>query len=226
MDALWLRVSGFGASQSSSRALLRYIEFARSTHGLGVPVVAERTGTLGLALLAFGAVGGIEQGVTFGERFDVKPLLREPSGSAGFMPAPRVYLAEIGAFIKQNEAEQLFTDRSAKNRFGCQRPCCKRGIHDMLRDPRRHFLVCRSDEIAELSRVPVQVRPDQYLDTWLRPASDRVGVAARVLPRLSKHCKRLDEWRTALSDQRMIDKRDEPSIAHIPTGRRIQQWGA
>lgn len=163
LDALWLRVSGFGSMDATARMLLRYVHFARAMHEAGVPVIAERSGTLGLALLAFGVVGGIEQGVTFGEGFDANTLTKDKGSSSGFMPAPRIYLAEIGAFVKKSEAERLFADRSAKNRFACQRPCCKRGVSDMIHDPRRHFLACRADEIGGISRVPTGMRADHYL---------------------------------------------------------------
>jgi hypothetical protein len=225
LDALWLRVSGFGSMDATARMLLRYVHFARAMHEAGVPVIAERSGTLGLALLAFGVVGGIEQGVTFGEGFDANTLTKDKGSSSGFMPAPRIYLAEIGAFVKKSEAERLFADRSAKNRFACQRPCCKRGVSDMIHDPRRHFLACRADEIGGISRVPTGMRADHYLETWLGPASDRVGVAAKVLPRLIKHRRRLDDYRTALSDLRMVDKLEQPSISEIPTGGRLHRWG-
>jgi len=225
LDALWLRVSGFGSMDATARMLLRYVHFARAMHEAGVPVIAERSGTLGLALLAFGVVGGIEQGVTFGEGFDANTLTKDKGSSSGFMPAPRIYLAEIGAFVKKSEAERLFADRSAKNRFACQRPCCKRGVSDMIHDPRRHFLACRADEIGGISRVPTGMRADHYLETWLRPASDRVGVAAKVLPRLIKHRRRLEDYRTALSDLRMVDKLEQPSISEIPTGGRLHRWG-
>jgi hypothetical protein len=76
-----------------------------------------------------------------------------------------------------------------------------------------------------ISRVPTGMRADHYLETWLGPASDRVGVAAKVLPRLIKHRRRLDDYRTALSDLRMVDKLEQPSISEIPTGGRLHRWG-
>ena len=45
------------ASASGPLALRRYIEGCRALHALGLPLVAGRTGTVGVALLAFGAVG-------------------------------------------------------------------------------------------------------------------------------------------------------------------------
>ena len=44
--------------------------------------VAERVGTVGLALMAFGAVGGVESGVTLGERFNVRDLRKRDESPA------------------------------------------------------------------------------------------------------------------------------------------------
>ncbi len=224
IDAVWLRVPGFGVTESGPLNLRRYFEFARGLHGLGVPVVAERTGTIGLAMLAFGAVGGIEQGVTVGERYDLRPLQRKAT-KGGFLPAPRVYVKEIGAFLSRKEARKLLAHRTVKNRFACQLPCCPRGVEDMLEDPRRHFLVTRAKEIEQLSRVPEADRADLYLETWLRPASDRATLAARLNPKLRTQRKRLDRWRETLGELRIRDRTQPPSLSKVPTRKRVRRPG-
>jgi hypothetical protein len=226
LDAFWLRIPGFGSTMSGPINLRRYFELARQAHNLGLPIVAERTGTVGLALLAFGAVGGIEQGVTFGDRYDIGTLLRPGRGKGGFLPAPRVYVPEIGAFLPRDRANHLLGHRSVKNRFACQRPCCRRGSEDMIRDPRRHFLVTRAAEVGALSQVPDDYRADHYLETWLRPASDRATMAAKVDPKLAGHRERLDQWRTSLSDLREQDRFELPSSSAVPTGARRVRRGA
>lgn len=230
IDAVWLRVPGFGTTESGPVNLRRYFQLARDLHGLGVPVVAERTGTIGLALLAFGAVGGIEQGVTCGERYDIGPLLRPKPKKDGFLLAPRVYVSEIGAFLPRVEARKLFAHRTMKNRFACQLPCCPRGIEDMLDDPRRHFLVSRAHEIEQLSRIPEADRADHYLETWLRPASDRAILATRLSTklvklnkRLVKQRERLDRWRETLGDLRAWDRSTAPSFSAVPARKRIRR---
>ena len=225
IDAVWLRVPGFGAPQSGPVNLRRYFELARGLHDLGVPVVAERTGTIGLALLAFGAVGGIEQGVTFGERYDLGPLLKPKTTNGGFLPAPRVYVSEIGAFLPRDEARKLLAHRTVKNRFACQLPCCPRGVEDMLDDPRRHFLVSRAHEIEQLSRIPEADRADHYLEKWLRPASDRATMATRLNPKLLTQRKRLDRWRESLGELRTRDRAKAPSLSPIPARKRIRRPG-
>lgn len=122
LDSIWLRIHPFGSS-SGPTAMRRYVGACRDLHALGVPLVGERTGTIGVALAAFGAIGGIEGGVTFGERFDVSPLMK-PSDSKPFALPPKVYLSEIGLLVLRKQAEALFEHRGMKAAFGCQQ-CCR-----------------------------------------------------------------------------------------------------
>ena len=80
IDSAWLRLHPFGTTASGPIALRGYIEACQELHQLRIPLVAEKTGTVGIALLAFGAVGGIESGITTGERFDAGTLMRTPKG--------------------------------------------------------------------------------------------------------------------------------------------------
>jgi len=47
VDALWLRVHPFGTTTSGPLALRRYLQMCRALHALGVPLVAEHSGTIG-----------------------------------------------------------------------------------------------------------------------------------------------------------------------------------
>ena len=214
VDALWLRMHAFGSTSSGRLNLRRYVDVSRGLHDVGVPVVGERTGTVGLALMALGCIAGIESSITHGERCDIRALQRTPRpGERGFAPAPRVYIPSIGAFVNREPAAQFFGAPGIKNWFACQRSCCRRGHIDMLADPRRHFLITRSGEVGELASVPAELRPEHYLSTWLRPASDRIIRAARVLPELAKQRGRLDDWRETLSDIRTLDAQSRPSVS-------------
>lgn len=220
IDALWLRVHPFGAS-SGPLALRRYIEACEDLHKLGVPLIGERTGTIGVALLAFGAVGGIESGITFGERFDASPLIRRPrGGNDPFLPPPRVYLAEIGAFLPRRDAEAFFENRQMKITLGCRdTSCCRRGTSDTLAAPRRHFMIQRVREVDRLSRAPSTLRPQLYLDDFLRPATDLALRAAQVEPALVSVRKRLEGWRQTLGA--MAKNNPPASFSIVPEGIRI-----
>lgn len=199
IDAVWLRIHPFGTTSSGPLALRRYIEACRDFHSLGVPLVAEHTGTVGVALLAFGAVGGIESGVTYGERYNVGGLLRPPKSGNPFSPAPRVYIEKLGAFLSREQAAGLYDNRQMKALLGCKAAgCCPRGPMDTTADPRRHFILRRTSEVAYYGRPPEQVRAGLYLEEFLRPATDLALRAARVAPALEPTRKRLEGWRHAL----------------------------
>jgi hypothetical protein len=221
VDALWLRMHPFGTTNSGPLALRRYIDLCRDLQRAGIPLVAERTGTVGVALLAFGAVGGIESGITFGEQYNVAPLLRPLSGSR-FSPAPRVYFSELGEYRTRKEAEAFFQRRGMKSAFGCKDAgCCPRGVADTLRDPRRHFLIRRGAEIADLSQTPVDLRRGVYMERFLRPASDMAVRAARAEPAFEKTRRRLDSWRQTLGSLQQIERQVTEPL--IPEGQRIRR---
>jgi hypothetical protein len=220
IDAVWLRVSPFGAT-SGPLALKRYIEAAKDFQEVGVPVVGERTGTAGLPLLAFGAVGGIEGGITLGERFDAGGWARAPkTDGKGFSPPPRIYVRNLGVYMSRAQANKFFENRQMKALFGCKDDgCCRRGVTDMLADPRRHFVKQRTSEVARLSRSPRQLRPNLYMDDFLRGATDLALQAAKVDPGLVGNQRRLERWRIGLSGL-IRDSVEIPDVA-VPTGRRI-----
>lgn len=198
IDAVWLRVHPFGTTASGPIALRGYIEACQELHQLGIPLVAEKTGTVGIALLAFGAVGGIESGITTGESFDFGRLTRPPKKGRAFLAHPRVYLKELGAFLPSEEAHGFFELRRMKTFFGCRERCCPRGLQDMLGNPRKHFVVTRAKEVARVSSVPVTLRRQTYLEDFLRPATDLALQASLLYPKLDKQGRRLESWRGTL----------------------------
>lgn len=220
IDSVWLRVHPFGTTASGPIALRGYIEACQEFHQLGTPLVAERTGTVGIALLAFGAVGGIESGITTGESFDFGRLTRPPKKGRAFLAHPRVYLRELGAFLPSKGARAFFDLRRMKTFFGCRERCCPRGLQDMLGDPRKHFVVTRAREVARVSSVPVTLRRQTYLEDFLRPATDLALQASRVYPELDKQRRRLESWRGTLS----AVGRENPlkSWSQPPDGRRAR----
>jgi hypothetical protein len=226
---VWLSVAGLG-SDASPTAVRNYIEAAGEFHALGIPIVSDHMGGMvGLSLLAFGAVGGLVHGITFGERFHTDRW-RVPSQNRGFMPARRVYVPEIDLLLKPKQAEALLTSSSrARSIFGCKDThCCPRGIKDMLSNPARHFMVQRIKEIAGLSQIPEQLRPQRFLEKHLRPATDLAVAAAgtdwqdpAMAVKTQKQRKRLDALRIALGDEQM--KRPSRSFALHPNTRAVRE---
>ncbi len=220
IDSLWLRVHPFGTSTSGPIALKGYIAACQELHALRIPLVAERSGAIGIALLAFGAVGGIESGITTGETFDAARFIKVPKTTRKpFLAPPRVYLKELATFLPVKEARKFFDLRRMKTSFGCRERCCPRGLVDMLTDPRRHFVVTRTREVARVSSVPSTLRRQIYLEEVLRPATDLALQASQVFPALDKHRIRLESWRGtlgAVARENPLKSRSEP-----PDGRRI-----
>lgn len=226
VDAIWLRVHPFGATNSGPQALRGYIEACWDLHSLRIPLVAERVGGVGLALMAFGAVGGIESGLTLGERFNFHDIRKKPKdGQDGFLPPPRVYIAELGAFLTAKQAKEFFEIRGMKSKFGCKdTDCCSRGVDDMVRDPRPHFLRRRSREIGGMAKRPEEFRAPSYLDEFLRPATDLALTASRAYPLFETTRVRLERWRTTLA----AIHREHPSesFAIPPRGQRLTRKSA
>lgn len=201
IDAVWLRVHPFGTSTAGPIALRRYLAATWELQSLGLPLVAERTGTVGLALMAFGGVGGIESGITLGERFDAQTLVRPrtPSGTP-FSPPPRVYLHEMGTLTSRATAKALFRNRQMIAATGCRDlGCCRKGIDDMLRNPRRHFVLRRSMEVDRLGGIAPSMRAGVYLRETLQPAALLAVRAARITPELEAAQRRLESWNLTLT---------------------------
>lgn len=229
-DAIWLKIDGFQGSHASPTAVRNFIAAASDFHQLGCKLVADCVGgKVGLALMAFGAVGGIAHGVGVLERFD-SGHLRKISDSKPFAPPTPVYIPGIDAMLPPKEAELLLgASPQAKAAFSCRDThCCKRGAKDMLLDPKRHYLVQRMNEVAELGRFPEPIRAHQFLDKNLRPATDRALQAAlqvvsdeKLSAKLHKNRKRLDSLRVALGKQ--LEKAPPRSYAVVPETRATRE---
>ena len=229
IDALWLRVHPFG-SHAGHLTLQRYIAACRDLHSVSFPLVAEKTGSIGLALLAFGGVGGIETGVSSGEKFDFNRLSRARSGKGGFAPHQRVYFPTLGIFLPRDRAEKFLENRSLRASFGCcDTACCRRGAADMVRDPRRHFVYTRMEEVKSLARVPPDLRAGAYLDRILRPVTDKLGRAIQAdlddatRQRFEEDRRRLDGWRYTLGEMARAESESGITQSAVPRRRALRQ---
>jgi hypothetical protein len=180
-DSLWMKVDGFGADAAPS-TLTSSFEALTDFHALDKPIVADSFGGLpGLAILAFGAVGGICHGITQGEKFSTSSWRkRKPStgGGGGW----RVYVPNLGLSFTKSEADVLFSVvPSARAKFGNRNTeACPRGVDDMIKNPVRSFVVQRGQEIAEIGATPELIRPQQFLEKTVRPLTDCAVVATKI----------------------------------------------
>lgn len=200
LDSLWLRLHPFGTSSAGPLALRHYIETGWELSRVGLPIVAERTGTVGLALMAFGAAGGIESGITLGERFDAANLLRRPDpNKKPFSHPPQVYFDAMAALVSHDSAYKLSRNRQMLAALGCRdAACCRRGMESMLSDPRRHFVLRRTAEVERLGSIAPDARATVYNHDILQPAALLSVRAARIAPEVARVQHRLDGWHRAL----------------------------
>lgn len=204
VDAIWLRVHPFGG-HSGHVTLENYIGAARDIQEAGIPLVGEKVGAVGPALLAFGAIGGLEMGVSSGESFDYKRLLKKGVVGKGFGPHRGVAIDALGICLEAKMARPFFENRTLRAQYGCKdTSCCRQGYVDTLKEPRRHFVITRLSQISELSAAPYQDRPKFYLERFLRPATDKLGRVAQaeiptvVMKRIEREQRKLSGWRNTL----------------------------
>ena len=230
-DGLWLNIDGCG-SDSSPTAITRYCDASTDLQTLRVPIVADHAGGLmGLSLLAFGGVGGLSHGITLGERFDTNAWQHVAKGKA-FGPKTRVYITPLDLMLDRGDAEMLFEAGGgrARSTLGCRDAnCCRRGVEDMLQAPARHFLYQRTHQVAGLSQIPESLRPSQFLEELVRPASDTAVRASGLdLPedltsKIHRQTKRLNAIRTTLGPYAR-QRRGAPFALH-PTMRTVRLGG-
>ena len=215
-NSVWLAVDGCGA-RSSPLAITKYCDAARDFHSLDVPLVADHMGGIpGLALLAFGAVGGIAHGQGVGERFNCGSWRRIPQKGGGGA-VQRYYVPSLDMMLKRDQIEKAVETAGAKARsiFLCRNTaCCPTGYADMMHNGHRHFLFQRIQEVNGLSQIPETLRPRKFLEDHVRAASDYANIAQYLeLPEdvskaVKAKAKELANLRLALSayDSRTRDK--------------------
>lgn len=166
IDNIWLRVSGYGM-RGTPTATKKYIEAAWLLESFNKPIVADNVGgACGLSLAAFGAVGGISQGLAEKESFSINNWRKVNNGHGG--SARRLYLPQLDLFLTQAKAEIFLKGRGAK-RFGlCNDPNCCHSLDDMIMNHKAHALVQSNKQILKLNGVPELKRADYLLNDFLR----------------------------------------------------------
>lgn len=223
--SIWLRIHPFGG-HSGHITLQRYISACRDFHAIKKPLISEKAGNVGLALLAFGAVSGIETGVSSGEKFDAGRLSREQRNKKGFSAHRNVYVPELGIFLSAKDAKPFFENKPFRSQYGCTNTlCCRGGVSDSIKEPRRHFVFNRLEEVNALGAVPTLLRADHYLNRTLKPATDKLGrvlqsnVYSRVKNKLEKAHRKLEGWRQTLTE---LSRTEPAETFPVTPERRVQ----
>jgi hypothetical protein len=180
IDNVWIKASGFGATATGA-ATRHFIEVVRDLHELGRPLVADGVGGLaGLAAVAFGAVGGMCHGVGQRESFDAGQWKR-PSHGGGGGSSPRVYIAELDRYFKEEHLKEIFSARRGRALLACNDPaCCPHGAEDMFENSHVHFITQRFRQLTELSNVPELRRVPHFMLKYVEAATRTSRLAARL----------------------------------------------
>lgn len=228
-DAVWVSVEGFGA-RSTGTAVRAYLAAAQDLQQLGVPIVADHAGGLiGNALLAFGGVGGLALGIAKGEGFDAAHWFRPKSGTP-YSPHEQVYIKDLDFMFKRGDAREMFeASQKARARYVCRdTSCCPRGATDMLTKPGLHYLNQKTNEIADLSHVPEQLRPGHFVERYVRSVSDQLHIACNMewanlelVKKLGKQRKRIDLLRESLGQ--LVASKAIQRFAAYPQTRAVRE---
>jgi hypothetical protein len=163
---VWLRIAGFGMDGTPS-GTRRCVEAAWRLADLGKPLIGDQVGGLvGLSLAAFGATGGLCQGVAEKENFNVSAWGRHRSRKGGSSER-RIYLPSLDMFLYQSKAKTLMAGRNVRALLTCHDRQCCRSPDDIFNQWQAHALTQSFRAIEELNGQPELKRIDYVLDRML-----------------------------------------------------------
>lgn len=164
INAVWLRVSNF-QNDKSAAAVRHYIEGAQVLLSSDRPVIADHVGGFsGLAILAFGAAGGLAHGIGAHEGFKVASWKKTTDG---FGIRKRVYIADADLYIDAKTFNPVLENPVIRARMGCKNKlCCPRGVDDMFSNAKVHTINACFEQLAVLA----ESAPSQRINTFIRQA--------------------------------------------------------
>lgn len=168
LDAVWLRVSNF-KNDKSAAAVRHYIEGARALLSVDRPLIADHVGGLSaLAIVAFGAAGGIAHGIAAHEGFSVSNWQGRRSGPFGVRT--RAYAADADLYLDAQSYGEVLSNPTIRSRMGCKnKQCCPRGLDDMLGNAKGHTVNARFDQLADLAQSSASQRAGTFIRRTLMP---------------------------------------------------------
>lgn len=179
---LWLHVSPFGIT-SSAAVVRRFIETAYDLLTLKTPIIVDGVAGLpALALLAFGAAGGIAHGVTLHERFTA-PNQTEPKrqNGRGGSQAVRALLPALDCQLSRPEYDLIVAAPGGRRAIACaDRSCCPRGLEDTWAKPKAHYLRQRRLPLENLANIPNLRRAEHFLNVDLTQIERKAREVGRL----------------------------------------------
>lgn len=181
VDAVWLRVSGFGVDATGA-GIDRMVRAVLGFHELGIPVVMDRAGGLvACALSAFGATSGYSNGLKGRDRFQASDWLKPRTGSGGGGNERAVFVSGLDRRMKVSDMKALFqASTTARAVYGCNDSGCCASVDAMLREPEAHNLGAQSRVLSDLSGVPELRRAEYFLDTYVEGMRQKADRSTRL----------------------------------------------
>ena len=224
VDAIWLRIAGFGAAATGC-ATRKMIEACRDFHILNQPIIADyASGLATLGAAAFGSIGGISHGLLQRESFRGGHEWRSPPKESSSQGTQKwVFFPDLDRNLNEATAITLLGTKGARSRFCCNDPlCCRNGAESMCGDRHAHFVYQKNKQIENLSTIPENRREEHFFLKHLDPAIRAVRAGEKLLftdekvgKSVSKAKSRLERMRDTLSDLHGCDV--EPSRSRSPS---------
>ena len=213
-ENLWIRTSGFGVD-STGAGVRRYIDALTAFIALDAPIIADGVaGLTALASMAFGAAGGVAHGVGEMERFDARGWNNAPKPGGGGRKV-RVLVPLLDRQLELAQLQAIATATHGRRLISCSdSSCCPRGLEDMQRDPKQHYLHQRRRMLETLSRVPDARRAQHFLDRDLTDADrfsrqlSRLRLEPALHELLIREAMRIEKMTTILGDLNDTTTRD------------------
>ena len=220
VDAIWLRVSNF-SNDKSAAAVRNYIEGTQLLLRANRTLVADHiTGVTGLALIAFGAAGGLAHGVGAKESFRLANWYKPSAG--GFGAGTRIFVSDTDLYFGKASLEPLLNDPVIRTKLGCRnKHCCPRGVHDMMSNHKAHLINSRFDQLAQIQGIPDSRKAQEFVRQTLMPMGTRLMKLDHALARypelqrkVQKKRRFVDDVTIALSD--LVKDRPAATRSLIP----------
>uniref|UniRef100_A0A2A4Z6F0 Uncharacterized protein n=1 Tax=OCS116 cluster bacterium TaxID=2030921 RepID=A0A2A4Z6F0_9PROT len=173
VENVWIRASGLG-NGPKPLVVKQLLSSLYDFQQVNKPIIMDyASGLMGQALVAFGGVSGIAQGIGEREAFNANswndlPKARDsdkPFGRRAYVP-----ISGLGRRLSKPELSLLSSAKGGKKYLGCQDSCCQHGVKDMLRDSRQHTVFQAVDPIRELEKIPDFSREGYFIEKPLQNA--------------------------------------------------------
>lgn len=222
---LWLHVSPFGIN-SSAAVVRRFIETAYDLLTLKTPIIVDGVAGLpALALLAFGAAGGIAHGVTQHERFTA-PSRSEPKrqNGRGGSQAVRALVPALDWQLSRPEYDLVVAAPGGRRAIACaDRSCCPRGVDDTWDKPKAHYLRQRRLPLENLANIPNLHRAEHFLNFDLAQIERKAREIGRLKitdeqlkAKIDERVKRIEKFYGVFTDLQESGMLVERSRAPLP----------